>query len=213
MECSSPLGVAAFLSSSRASGGHLPGAARAASRRECLCLRRHRYGRCLTSADHGGGEGLIPLSLTGSAIASSLYPTPPCCYGPALRHGRAAHRQAGAGRAQVPEAGAARIVGSARRLVLSFLLAWRTKSVWAPVRRTLAWQTFVLVAALRAAGMRLRFQWNAYEVRAMLRYGVSMTTSMRVWQLRTLVNPVSWAASQAPKLSHSLGSRFVSPTR
>nr|MBA3914046.1 oligosaccharide flippase family protein [Terriglobales bacterium] len=80
--------------------------------------------------------------------------------------------------------------GQLAGLVLSFLLAWKAKGVWAPVAGQLAWQAFVLVAALRAARMRLRFRIDVSETRAMLRYGVAMTTSMRVWQLRTLVNPV-----------------------
>jgi PST family polysaccharide transporter len=75
-------------------------------------------------------------------------------------------------------------------LVLAGLLVWAGAGVWAPVGGQIAWQAFLLIAASRAAGMRLRPRLEAGEAREMLRFGLGLTASLRTWQLRTLVNPL-----------------------
>jgi O-antigen/teichoic acid export membrane protein len=75
-------------------------------------------------------------------------------------------------------------------LLLSALLAWFGAGVWAPVAGQIAWQLFTLVAAALSASMALWLRFDAGIAREMLSYGVGLTVSLRVWQLRTLVNPL-----------------------
>ena len=73
---------------------------------------------------------------------------------------------------------------------ISILLAWRGLGVWAPVCGLLVWQTWAALGAFAAARLapRLAFDWD--EARAMLSFGVGYTAARRVWQLRSLVNPL-----------------------
>jgi PST family polysaccharide transporter len=48
----------------------------------------------------------------------------------------------------------------------------------------------VLIFSFRYARLPFRFRVDVPEARAMLRYGLAMTSSLRAWQLRTLVNPL-----------------------
>ncbi|MBV8050483.1 MAG: oligosaccharide flippase family protein [Acidobacteriaceae bacterium] len=80
--------------------------------------------------------------------------------------------------------------GQALGLLVSAVLAWLRAGVWAPVAGQFAWQSFTLVAALVSASIALRFQFDARIAREMLSYGVGLTASLRIWQLRTLVNPL-----------------------
>jgi O-antigen/teichoic acid export membrane protein len=75
-------------------------------------------------------------------------------------------------------------------LATATLLAWRHAQVWAPVMGQVAWQGFTLLAVLASAPQLWRLRFNREEARKMLSYGMSLTTSLRTWQLRTLVNPL-----------------------
>jgi O-antigen/teichoic acid export membrane protein len=80
--------------------------------------------------------------------------------------------------------------GQTLGLLLSMALAWSGSGVWAPVAGLLAWQGFLFVTTCVCAQLYPRFRFEPHEARAMLRYGVGLTASLRTWQLRTLVNPL-----------------------
>jgi PST family polysaccharide transporter len=80
--------------------------------------------------------------------------------------------------------------GQLAAFVASAVLAWRGLGVWAPVAGHLVWQVVSIAAAWLAAGLRLSPAFDGTEARAMLRFGLGYAASMRVWQLRTLVNPL-----------------------
>jgi O-antigen/teichoic acid export membrane protein len=82
------------------------------------------------------------------------------------------------------------LAGQAAGLLVAALLAWSRAGVWAPVIGQIAWQTFALVGAGLSASMALRLRFNASQAREMLSFGVGLTASLRIWQLRTLVNPL-----------------------
>jgi len=69
-------------------------------------------------------------------------------------------------------------------------LAWRGLGVWAPVTGHLIWQLFVLVAVRRVSGFSPRVFLNRDRARKMLAFGLGYSASLRVWQIRKLVNPL-----------------------
>jgi O-antigen/teichoic acid export membrane protein len=73
---------------------------------------------------------------------------------------------------------------------VSAFLAWRHFGVWAPIAGVIVSQTWVVIAAHVAAGLIPQLVWDIGEVRAMLSFGLGYTLSLRVWQLRGLVNPL-----------------------
>jgi len=83
--------------------------------------------------------------------------------------------------------------------LIALTLAWIGCGLWAAVAGQLAWQTFTLIAVVRASGLGLTPQWDWHEARPMLRYGLAVTASMRSWQLRTLVNPLLVARFGGPE--------------
>jgi PST family polysaccharide transporter len=80
--------------------------------------------------------------------------------------------------------------GQLAAFVVSAILAWRGFGVWAPVAGHMIWQLYVLVAAQRVSGFspRLAVDWN--RARRMIGFGLGFSASVRVWQLRNLVNPL-----------------------
>ena len=80
--------------------------------------------------------------------------------------------------------------GQALALLVSVALASRGMGVWAPVAGLLAWQGWAAAGALIKAKLvpRLAFDWT--EARRMLSFGIGYSAAQRVWQLRTLVNPL-----------------------
>jgi PST family polysaccharide transporter len=80
--------------------------------------------------------------------------------------------------------------GQTLGLVLSMALAWRRCGVWAPVLGQIAWQVFLFFSTCLYAHLYPCFRFERHEARTMLRYGAELTTSLRTWQLRTLVNPL-----------------------
>lgn len=82
------------------------------------------------------------------------------------------------------------LAAQAAGLIIAILLAWRGMGVWAPVFGQIGWQLLTLVLAYRYARMNLRLRFNPGLARAMAKYGIGLTASLRTWQLRTLVNPL-----------------------
>jgi O-antigen/teichoic acid export membrane protein len=69
-------------------------------------------------------------------------------------------------------------------------LAWRGIGVWAPVTGHLVWQMFVLLAAKRISSYSPRLTVDWTRARRMIGFGLGFSASVRVWQLRNLVNPL-----------------------
>jgi O-antigen/teichoic acid export membrane protein len=82
------------------------------------------------------------------------------------------------------------LTGQTLGLLLSSVLAWSHRGVWAPVAGQMIWQVFLLMATCVYAGLCPSFRFERKEARAMLQYGAGLTASLRTWQLRTLVNPL-----------------------
>lgn len=75
-------------------------------------------------------------------------------------------------------------------LVVATVLAFQRAGVWAPVFGQVTWQIFTLFGVLSAAPVPRQLRFDRAEIRPMLSYGLSLTASLRTWQLRTLVNPL-----------------------
>lgn len=82
------------------------------------------------------------------------------------------------------------LVSQSAGLVTAAFLAWRHAGVWAPVCGQITWQLFTLLALLPTAPVPKRLRFDRAQVWPMLSYGLSLTASLRAWQLRTLVNPL-----------------------
>jgi len=80
--------------------------------------------------------------------------------------------------------------GQLLALVLSVLLAWRGFGLWAPVTGLLAWQAWAAAGAMKAAKLWPRPAFDRVQARSMLSFGIGYSASLRVWQLRTVVNPL-----------------------
>jgi O-antigen/teichoic acid export membrane protein len=75
-------------------------------------------------------------------------------------------------------------------LLLAVILAACGSGVWAPVAGQIASQVTTLVAAYVCSRFIPRLRLNIGPAREMLTFGVGLVTSLRMWQLRTLVNPL-----------------------
>jgi O-antigen/teichoic acid export membrane protein len=75
-------------------------------------------------------------------------------------------------------------------LLLSMILAASRSGVWAPVAGQIASQIATLAAACACSRFIPRFRFNAGQAVEMLTFGIGLVTSSRMWQLRTLVNPL-----------------------
>jgi PST family polysaccharide transporter len=80
--------------------------------------------------------------------------------------------------------------GQILALVVSIVLAWRGFGVWAPVAGLLAWQSWAAIGALVTARLLPAVKFDRHLTRSMLAFGIVYSASLRVWQLRTLVNPL-----------------------
>ncbi len=80
--------------------------------------------------------------------------------------------------------------GQALGLMVSIVLAFLHFGVWSPVGGQFSWQVFTFFAAWRAARLRPVPYLSTTQAGEMLRFGLGCTASLRVWQLRTLVNPL-----------------------
>jgi O-antigen/teichoic acid export membrane protein len=75
-------------------------------------------------------------------------------------------------------------------LVVAASLALARAGVWAPVLGQVTWQVVTLLAVARAALQIRQLRFDPGKARKMLAFGMSLTASLRTWQLRTLVNPL-----------------------
>jgi O-antigen/teichoic acid export membrane protein len=82
------------------------------------------------------------------------------------------------------------LMGQTVGLVAAILLVWGKAGIWAAVAGQLVWQIATLIATLRAAGLSVNPRLHRAHWKAMCSFGLGMTLSLRMWQLRTLVNPV-----------------------
>lgn len=80
--------------------------------------------------------------------------------------------------------------GQILALAVGVGLAWWGCGVWSPVAGLLAWQMWAAAGALRAARLTPRFRFDATEARRMLSFGLGYSASLRIWQMRSLVNPL-----------------------
>ena len=80
--------------------------------------------------------------------------------------------------------------GQLSAFVVSAILAWRGLGVWAPVAGHVTWQLFVLLAAQRTSGFSPHLTVDWARARRMIGFGLGFSASVRVWQLRNLVNPL-----------------------
>lgn len=82
------------------------------------------------------------------------------------------------------------LTGQTLGLLLSSVLAWAQRGIWAPVAGQMIWQISLLLATCFYAHQVPRFRFERKEAWVMLRYGAGLTASLRTWQMRTLVNPL-----------------------
>jgi PST family polysaccharide transporter len=80
--------------------------------------------------------------------------------------------------------------GQVLALAVSVVMAWRGFGVWAPVAGLLAWQVWAAIGAMVTARLAPALKFDGAQARAMLSFGAGYSASLRVWQLRTLVNPL-----------------------
>jgi PST family polysaccharide transporter len=80
--------------------------------------------------------------------------------------------------------------GQLSAFVVGAILAWRGLGVWAPVTGHMIWQLFVVFAAKRVSGLSPRLAVDRARARRMIGFGLGFSASVRVWQLRNLVNPL-----------------------
>lgn len=80
--------------------------------------------------------------------------------------------------------------GQVLALVLGMALAWHGFGVWAPVFGLIAWQTWAVVAAMWTARLLPHVRFDSVQSRQMFSFGAGYSASQRVWQARTLVNPL-----------------------
>jgi len=74
--------------------------------------------------------------------------------------------------------------------VVAVPLALRRAGAWAPVAGYLTQQASLLVLSYWGTGFRPGWHWEMGLIRKMLSYGTSYSSSIWVWQLRDLVNPL-----------------------
>lgn len=74
--------------------------------------------------------------------------------------------------------------------VVALPMAYRGLGAWAPLGGWLVQQLLMLVVLFPVARYRPRLRWNSHAARRMLSYGLSYDSSIWVWQLRSLVNPL-----------------------
>jgi len=80
--------------------------------------------------------------------------------------------------------------GQTLALAVSVVMAWQGFGVWAPVTGLLAWQAWAMIGAMTKARLAPALRFDVTQARAMLSFGAGYSASLRVWQLRTLVNPL-----------------------
>jgi O-antigen/teichoic acid export membrane protein len=74
--------------------------------------------------------------------------------------------------------------------VLAVPLALKGAGAWAPVAGYLTQQVTLMTLSYWGTGFRPGWHWELALIRKMLNYGTSYSSSIWVWQLRDLVNPL-----------------------
>jgi O-antigen/teichoic acid export membrane protein len=82
------------------------------------------------------------------------------------------------------------LISQAAYYVVAVPLAFRGAGAWAPVAGFLTRQTGLLALSYWTAGSRPRLHWERGLIKQMLGYGLSYSSSIWVYQLRRLVNPI-----------------------
>lgn len=75
-------------------------------------------------------------------------------------------------------------------LLLAVPLAFKGAGAWAPTAGLLAQQGSFFVLSYWSTAFRPRLCWNLDLIKEMLSYGLSYSSSVWVWNLRSLVNPL-----------------------
>lgn len=89
-------------------------------------------------------------------------------------------------------AGLARVelLGQVLYYLLALPLALGGLGVWAPVLGFWGQTIFTFLGLWWLSRIPFRWRWDLKEVQSMLRYGLGFSSSLWVWQLRSLVNPL-----------------------
>jgi O-antigen/teichoic acid export membrane protein len=74
--------------------------------------------------------------------------------------------------------------------VVALAMAYGGLGPWSPVGGWWAQQLLALVLLFRAAKYRPRFHWDRSLIKEMVDYGLGYSSSIWIWQLRELVNPL-----------------------
>jgi O-antigen/teichoic acid export membrane protein len=82
------------------------------------------------------------------------------------------------------------LAGQVVFFVVAVFLAFKGFGVWAPVTGFWASQLVAGILLYRISGYIPKLIWNRQVVREMIAYGLGFSSSIWIWQLRTLVNPV-----------------------
>lgn len=82
------------------------------------------------------------------------------------------------------------LLGQVAYYSISLPLAYKTENILAPVAGYWGQQLVLLFGALIASKYKPVLQWSTLNIRDMVRYGFGFSSSMWVWQMRDLVNPV-----------------------
>jgi O-antigen/teichoic acid export membrane protein len=82
------------------------------------------------------------------------------------------------------------LVSQTIQYVVAVPLAFAGTGAWSLVLGFVASNISICVLTYRAARLRPRLHWNRVLVRQMLSYGLGYSSSIWVWQLRALVNPI-----------------------
>jgi len=82
------------------------------------------------------------------------------------------------------------LISQGSMYVVSVPLAFAGYGAWAPASGFLTQQVLLAALSYRSAGYRPSLHWDTHLIQKMLSYGLSYSTSIWVWQLRSLVNPL-----------------------
>src|SRR5277367_1704790 len=82
------------------------------------------------------------------------------------------------------------LTGQTLGLAVSAGMAWKHFGARAPVAGQMSWQPYTWAAACSSANLFPRLPYDAALMREMIAFGLGVTSSLRAWQLRTLINPL-----------------------
>lgn len=82
------------------------------------------------------------------------------------------------------------LVGQFLYVALSVCVVWFTHSVWGVIIAIIAQALMTLILATYWSSMQFRPRWIPQEARSQVRYGFGYSSSIWIWQIRDLVNPL-----------------------